>query len=90
MCKCTPEIKTPFCGKTGCEWPKQKLKTDYTAHPICPYCGHIEHDAWEIDFGPGLDGDAEMGCGSCGEDYHCSREVSVTYSTTVLTKKSSK
>lgn len=23
MCKCTPEIKTPFCGRPGCEWPPQ-------------------------------------------------------------------
>ena len=23
MCKCTPEIKTPFCGKPNCEWPEQ-------------------------------------------------------------------
>jgi nicotinamide riboside kinase len=22
MCKCTPEIRTPFCGKPGCEWPQ--------------------------------------------------------------------
>ena len=21
MCTCNPEIKTPFCGKPGCEWP---------------------------------------------------------------------
>lgn len=21
MCKCTPEVRTPFCGKRGCEWP---------------------------------------------------------------------
>jgi hypothetical protein len=21
MCKCTPEIKTPFCGRKGCEGP---------------------------------------------------------------------
>lgn len=21
MCKCTPEIRTPYCGKFGCEWP---------------------------------------------------------------------
>lgn len=20
MCKCTPEIRTPFCGKPGCSW----------------------------------------------------------------------
>ena len=23
MCKCTPGIKTPFCGKLGCEWPSK-------------------------------------------------------------------
>lgn len=22
MCKCTPEIKTPFCGKGDCQWPE--------------------------------------------------------------------
>lgn len=26
MCVCTPEIRTPFCGKPGCEWPHQKKK----------------------------------------------------------------
>lgn len=25
MCRCTPEIRTPFCGKPGCEWPPQKV-----------------------------------------------------------------
>lgn len=24
MCLCTPEIRTPYCGKPGCEWPEQK------------------------------------------------------------------
>ncbi len=24
MCKCTPNIRTPFCGKPGCEWPKEE------------------------------------------------------------------
>lgn len=28
MCRCTPEIRTPWCGKPGCEAPKQK----------CPHC----------------------------------------------------
>lgn len=23
MCRCTPEMRTPFCGKPGCEWPTQ-------------------------------------------------------------------
>jgi len=24
MCKCNPNIKTPYCGKLGCEWPKHE------------------------------------------------------------------
>lgn len=23
MCKCTPNLRAPFCGKPGCEWPEQ-------------------------------------------------------------------
>lgn len=23
MCKCNPNIRTPFCGKIGCQWPKK-------------------------------------------------------------------
>ncbi len=26
MCKCTPNIKTPWCGRQGCEMPKQPKK----------------------------------------------------------------
>jgi hypothetical protein len=24
MCKCTPAIRTPFCGKMGCKWPEDE------------------------------------------------------------------
>ena len=24
MCKCTPNIRTPYCGKGDCVWPNQK------------------------------------------------------------------
>ncbi len=30
MCRCTPEIRTPWCGKTGCEWPIQSGETAET------------------------------------------------------------
>jgi hypothetical protein len=23
MCKCTPNVRTPYCGAVGCEWPKE-------------------------------------------------------------------
>jgi hypothetical protein len=26
MCKCTPEMRTPWCGKPGCEEPAQVAK----------------------------------------------------------------
>lgn len=26
MCKCTPSIRTPWCGKPGCEAPTAKAK----------------------------------------------------------------
>ena len=47
--------------------------------PKCPDCGHEEQDAWEVNFGPGLDGEAVVACGACGVDYHVERVVSVSY-----------
>jgi hypothetical protein len=32
MCKCTPEMRTPFCGKPGCEWPAQR--PEYLNGPV--------------------------------------------------------
>jgi hypothetical protein len=55
--------------------------------PICPHCGHVEQDAWEIDFGPGLDGEREVSCNSCGEDYFLERIVLVNYKSTKLKEK---
>ena len=47
MCKCTPEIRTPFCGKSGCEIPKQEgVKSEREgakSDPPCPYCGRSDH-----------------------------------------------
>lgn len=34
MCKCTPEIRTPFCGKPGCEWPVQSVADGGAALPL--------------------------------------------------------
>lgn len=57
-----------------------------TDEPICPYCGGRERDAWEIDFGPGLDGDTTHTCGHCGEDYFLERVVFVNYSSHPIAK----
>jgi len=36
MCKCTPGIKNPYCGKPGCEWPPLKFEvvTDLLAERL--------------------------------------------------------
>ena len=57
---------------------------NYTTHPICPYCGNIERDAWEINFGDGMEGEAETDCGDCGKTYRVIREVEVSYSTSKM------
>ena len=28
MCVCRPNVRTPFCGRLGCEWPKKKKATE--------------------------------------------------------------
>lgn len=50
----------------------------YGETPICPFCEHENRDGWEIDLG-GIEGDGEVTCGSCGEEYFISRTVSVRY-----------
>ncbi len=55
-------------------------ETSYQDEPVCPHCGEREKDAWEIDFG-GIEGDAEIECGSCGEIYYCNKQVTFYYST---------
>lgn len=28
MCQCNPMMRTPFCGKGDCQWPKQNQSND--------------------------------------------------------------
>lgn len=56
-------------------------ETQMTTAPVCPYCGHIEQDAWEWNFGAGLEGERIGDCNSCGESFKTEREVSVYYTT---------
>jgi hypothetical protein len=50
-----------------------------TDAPVCPHCGHVERDAWEIGFGTSED--TTTSCGSCGEDYFVGKYVSISYRT---------
>ena len=56
--------------------------------PVCPHCGYEHDDAWEWDFGPGLEGDSEgRECYRCGEVFDCERIVDVSYTTKVPNEK---
>jgi len=58
-----------------------KYDTSFTEAPICPYCGHAQRDAWELDFGPGMEGDGDVWCGECDERFECSRNATISYTT---------
>lgn len=50
-------------------------------YPTCPSCGFEEVGYWEYDFGPGLEGEAEFDCPSCGEPIEVIREVQTYFRT---------
>jgi diadenosine tetraphosphatase ApaH/serine/threonine PP2A family protein phosphatase len=59
-----------------------KHETRLQDHPVCPHCGYRHDDAWEWNFGPGLDGDRnDIECGYCGETFDCERVVYTNYTT---------
>lgn len=56
------------------------LNLSHNRAPVCPYCGHLYIDAWEIYF-DGLEAENEIACAHCKEEYIVARSVEVTYST---------
>ncbi len=53
----------------------EEIDCDYTDEIVCPHCGYEHSDSWEA----GEDGAGE--CGSCGEEYHFTRNINVDYCT---------
>jgi hypothetical protein len=51
MCKCTPEIRTPFCGKPGCEWPPQVTREQPSSKRLVQRlrsaAGYYAYDSYE-------------------------------------------
>jgi DNA-directed RNA polymerase subunit RPC12/RpoP len=52
-----------------------------TDFPECPYCRHEHKDAWEWDFGPGLEGEETFECDNCGKEMFVCRRVTIEYLT---------
>lgn len=57
------------------------MDTQHRDYPICPHCGHEHKDAWEWEFGPGLEGDTETECGECDKPFFVARHATITYTT---------
>ena len=52
---------------------------EWSEQPICPHCGKVDSDGWEI-FEP-EDETAETECLHCGQIYRCTRHELVRYVT---------
>lgn len=52
----------------------------------CPYCGASITDSWEVDFGPGLDGDTEFQCNesNCEKRFEVTRVTDVRYTSRIM------
>lgn len=54
-----------------------------TKEPVCPHCGEVIRDAWEINFGDGMEGKAQVDCPSCEEPFIVYRTAIISYSTRI-------
>ncbi len=54
---------------------------EYTDEVVCPHCGYVHGDSWEMR-------DGETDCPDCEKSFTMERNVSVTYSTEKLKAKS--
>lgn len=57
-----------------------ELATEYVHDVICPYCGHVSSDSWELNRGE--EGGWDQECyGECGKTFRARRHVLIQYST---------
>lgn len=60
MCKCTPAMRTPFCGAPGCEWPRQ----------AAPNCKHhdfqVNAKIARLEDSGGFMAEIRVSCVQCG------------------------
>jgi hypothetical protein len=58
----------------------QEIQHEYTPEPVCPHCGKVMSDAWELHI-RGDGGTEEVDCGFCEEPITVTMHVSISYST---------
>jgi len=79
----TAPQQAPILDGSAKEIPEERLRLKDA--PVCPHCGHVEKDAWEIDFG-GVEGSTQHSCGECGMEYDVFREATFYYTTSKVSK----
>jgi len=57
----------------------EEIDCQCTNEIVCPYCGHVYKDSWEIFFNSG--DSAGLECRECELEFDAERYVSVTYNT---------
>jgi DNA-directed RNA polymerase subunit RPC12/RpoP len=58
-----------------------EMDTSRMDNVVCPYCGFVDRDGWEL-FGSQTDcGEADNECYRCGREYTANRQLEVVYST---------
>jgi len=62
----------------------EQFSTEYTDNAVCPFCGYVERDSWEIGDG---EGETEHTCGRCDKAYGVSRHMQISYTTYRLKEK---
>lgn len=72
-----PERPPALAGAHG----SATFDTEHRDNIVCPYCGYEDRDSWEVDFGPGLEGETEHQCADCGQTMKAERCCTVTYTT---------
>jgi hypothetical protein len=73
-------MKNKIEKRRWCESDK-RWEVTYNIDPVCPYCGHVARDAWEIDFSDGMEGSIDdFECGSCEKEFRLERHVRISYS----------
>lgn len=60
----------------------KEFDTRYTKNAVCPYCGCIINDSWEL-----IGDSGEINCDKCEKSFFYERYIEVTYNTMKIEEK---
>lgn len=53
---------------------EEDIDTDHTDNLVCPHCGYVDKDSWEMP-----DSSEDTKCPECGKPFGYNRECTITY-----------